>query len=70
MNMSANNYNDWSIQIEGKLKWEEIFNSNHFDYWGTGTHLNKMVPFKEINVKNKIGEINISIPALSIQVFR
>jgi 1,4-alpha-glucan branching enzyme len=70
MNMSANNYTGWSIQIEGKLKWEEIFNSNHLDYWGTGTHLNKIVPIKKINVKNKIGEINISIPALSIQVFR
>jgi 1,4-alpha-glucan branching enzyme len=70
LNNSNKNFTNWGIVIEGKASWKEIFNSNSAAYWGSGKHMNDKITIKLIDKKTTTCEINITIPALSLLIFR
>ena len=70
MNISNKNFRNWSFFVTGKTNWNEIFNSDSIDFWGTGEYMNENLNTKLIDKKSKTCEINISIPALSAMIFR
>ena len=56
---------DWGICIDGPpSNWNEIFNSDALNFWGTGNYVNNDVitPQNQINVKKY--EIKLSLPPL------
>jgi hypothetical protein len=70
LNISTHHHKDYTIQLEGKLSWKEIFNSNHLDFWGNGSHTNENIRIKLIDQNNSLCEIKIDIPALSSLMFQ
>ena len=70
LNNSNKNFTNWGIVVEGKASWKEIFNSNSTAYWGSGKHMNDKITIKLIDKKTTTCEINITIPALSLLIFR
>ena len=44
--------------------------SNSTAYWGSGKHMNDKITIKLIDKKTTTCEINITIPALSLLIFR
>jgi len=70
LNVSNENYTNWSMQVQGKLAWKEIFNTNEISYWGNGEHINVNFSIKILNKKASLCEIKIDIPALSVLIFR
>ncbi len=70
LNMTGKPHRDWSFEIKGKTEWQEIFNSDSADYWGTGNYMNQQLVCKQVDKKKKICEININIPALAAIIFR
>jgi 1,4-alpha-glucan branching enzyme len=70
INTSAKNYQDYGIVFNGKTAWNEIFNSDDDQFWGSGKYMNKNSTFKIINKKTSSIEIKLAIPALSVMIFR
>jgi 1,4-alpha-glucan branching enzyme len=70
INTSAKNYQDYGIVFNGKTEWNEIFNSDDDQFWGTGKYMNKNLTSKIVNKKTSSIEIKLSIPALSVMIFR
>ena len=70
LNMSDNHYKNWCLITSGKLKWNEIFNSNHIEYWGTGVGMNQNVIVNIIDKKQKFCELIFDIPPLSAMIFK
>ncbi|AYD47559.1 1,4-alpha-glucan branching protein GlgB [Arachidicoccus soli] len=60
----------WEINVFGKTKWVEVFNSNHKDFWGTGDVNNPDIFVKEIDKKAKYYSIKVNLPALSAVVLK
>ncbi len=55
---------DWKIQVYGKKEWAIVFNSDEKKYWGTGQFENQVITTTAVDKKDKLYEINISLPAL------
>jgi 1,4-alpha-glucan branching enzyme len=70
LNMTPVVRRDWKIQVSGKQKWNEIFNSNHVDYWGTGDVFNPKIAVNTVDKNKKRYEINVHLPALGALVLR
>ena len=65
LNMTPMERIDWGICIDGPpSNWNEIFNSDALNFWGTGNYVNNDVitPQNQINVKKY--EIKLSLPPL------
>jgi 1,4-alpha-glucan branching enzyme len=61
---------DWKIEVYGKLKWKEVFNSDDPRYYGTGDVFNPDPKVKLVDKKTKLYEINCHLPALGGVIFR
>ncbi len=61
---------DWKIQVRDKENWQEIFNSDSGDFWGTGDVYNPEITVSEVDKKEKIYEINVHLPPLGAVVLR
>ena len=70
LNMTPVVRRDWKLKVGGKPKWEEIFNSDSGDYWGTGDVYNPDVNGQLLEKEGDLYEINIHLPALAGIVFR
>jgi 1,4-alpha-glucan branching enzyme len=70
INTSSKNYQDYGIVFNGKTAWNEIFNSDDDQFWGSGKYMNKNLTTKIINKKTSSIEIKLAIPALSVMIFR
>jgi 1,4-alpha-glucan branching enzyme len=56
---------DWKISVQGKQEWQEIFNSDHQDFWGTGVVYNPAIPCVCVDASKKYYELTLQLPALS-----
>ena len=65
LNMTPVVRNDWKIELIGKKDWEELFNSDKSEYWGTNQTLNKDITVKIIDKKEDKIEITIQLPPLA-----
>ena len=70
LNMTPVVRHDWKIQVQGKLNWKEVFNSDKKEYWGTGDVFNNTPEIKIVDKKKLLVEINVHIPALGAVIFK
>ena len=64
LNMTPKERLGWTIGVNSKDQWKEIFNSDEKNYWGTGNYVNNTV-ISPINRKNTdLYEIKLSLPPL------
>jgi 1,4-alpha-glucan branching enzyme len=70
LNMTPVVRQDWTIKLEGKLEWKEIFNSDSTDYWGTGDVFNPEIPLEVVDKKAKTVEIKLHLPPLGGVILR
>jgi 1,4-alpha-glucan branching enzyme len=61
---------DWKIGVYGKHDWQEIFNSDHQDFWGTGIVYNPAIPCVCVDASKKYYELSLQLPALSAVVIK
>ncbi|WP_082915169.1 1,4-alpha-glucan branching protein GlgB [Arachidicoccus ginsenosidimutans] len=61
---------NWKINVFGKTKWTEIFNSDSQLFWGTDEVYNPNIDMQEIDKAAKYFELNVHLPALSAVVLK
>jgi 1,4-alpha-glucan branching enzyme len=61
---------DWKISVQGKQEWQEIFNSDHQDFWGTGVVYNPSIPCVCKDAQKNWYELTLQLPALSAVVLQ
>jgi 1,4-alpha-glucan branching enzyme len=61
---------DWKISVQGKQEWQEIFNSDHQDFWGTGVVYNPAIPCVCVDTQKNWYELTLQLPALSAVVLQ
>jgi 1,4-alpha-glucan branching enzyme len=61
---------DWKIRAYGKNQWNEIFNSDSVEFYGTGTVYNPSPEVTEVEKKTGLYEINCHLPALGAVVLK
>ncbi|MEO7316056.1 MAG: 1,4-alpha-glucan branching protein GlgB [Ginsengibacter sp.] len=69
-NMTPVERHDWKIEISGKSSWKQIFCSDDVEFWGTGKFSDQKVTTTIVDKKNKLYEINLTLPALSAIVLQ
>ena len=62
--------NDWKVQVTGKQEWQEIFNSDKAEYYGSGNVYNPSPAVHLVDKKVNLYEINCHLPALGAVIFR
>ena len=65
LNMTPVVRNNWDLELNGKLKWEQIFNSDDASYGGSGFHTNASIPIEVLSRKEKRVKVALQLPALS-----
>jgi len=65
LNMTPVVRSNWGLELHGKLKWEQIFNSDDAEYGGSGSHTNSSIPIEVISRKEKKVKVALQLPALS-----
>lgn len=61
---------NWKVQIRGKDKWKEIFNSDKKKYWGTGDVYNPDIEIEVLDKKEDLVELTVHLPALGAIVLK
>ena len=69
-NMTPVERYNWKIKIPGKSSWKQIFCSDDVEFWGTGKFSDQKVTTEIVDKKNKLYEINLTLPALSAIVLQ
>jgi 1,4-alpha-glucan branching enzyme len=70
LNMTIVVHNNWEINVNGKPKWKEIFNSDNKKFWGTGDVYNPEINTELIDKATKLYKLKIHLPALAAVVLR
>ncbi|HEY0297631.1 MAG TPA: alpha amylase C-terminal domain-containing protein, partial [Arachidicoccus sp.] len=70
LNMTPEARWNWKINVFGKTKWTEIFNSDSKDFWGTGDVFNPEIEMNEIDKTAKYFTLNIHLPPLAAIVLK
>jgi 1,4-alpha-glucan branching enzyme len=61
---------DWEVHVHGKKVWNEIFNSNAKEFWGTGDVFNPAIKAEKVDDVSDWYRLKINLPALSGIVLR
>ena len=61
---------NWKIQVRGKNKWKEIFNSDQKKYWGTGDVYNPDISIEILDKKEDLVELTVHLPPLGAVVLK
>ncbi len=69
-NFTPGAHDQYQVGIYGAEEWEEIFNSNHPDFGGTGTHYNQTIHRDEEPKHGKEHSLKLKIPPLAIIVLK
>lgn len=70
MNMTPLVRENWRINVSGKKKWKEIFNSDASQYGGTGELINEHIKAEKVIDSNTMTTISLNIPPLALLVLR
>lgn len=65
LNMTPEVRKDWKLQVRGKEKWKEIFNSDLPEYGGTGDVYNPDIQVTQVENEKDLYEINVHLPPLA-----
>ena len=61
---------DWQVDVWGKNVWEEIFNSDRKEFWGTGDVYNPAIEATMVDEASKHYRLRVHLPALAGIVLR
>jgi len=61
---------NWKINVWGKAKWTEIFNSDHKEFWGTGDVFNPDIHVEPVNENAKLYTLTVHLPPLAAVVLK
>jgi len=61
---------NWKVQVRGKNKWKEIFNSDKKKYWGTGDVYNPDIEIEFLDKKEDWVELTVHLPPLGAVVLK
>lgn len=70
LNMKPEVHWDWQLDLFGKTKWTEIFNSNHSDYWGSGDVYNTTIAMEALDKKAKHYRLHVHLPPLAAIILK
>jgi 1,4-alpha-glucan branching enzyme len=70
LNVTSVVRNNWQIDVFGKKKWMEIFNSNDAAYWGTGDVVNQSIDVQLVDKETQCYRLTLHLPALSAIVLK
>lgn len=70
LNLTPLVHNDWKINVNGKEKWREIFNSDEAKYWGSGNVTNPDIKTIVLDKNEKAYQINVHLPPLGAVVLK
>jgi 1,4-alpha-glucan branching enzyme len=59
---------DWDVYVHGKGEWQEIFNSNAAEFWGTGDVFNPAIHGELVDEPTECYKIKVHLPALGAVV--
>ena len=65
LNMTAQVHLNWTVEVFGKGKWKEIFNSDAKEFWGTGDVFNPSIRAKLVDKETKKYQLEINLPPLA-----
>ncbi|MDA3614839.1 1,4-alpha-glucan branching protein GlgB [Polluticaenibacter yanchengensis] len=55
---------DFTIELKGKARYEEIFNSDYAEFNGTGEYKNEKIKTKLVNKAEKVYKVTVKLPPL------
>ena len=61
---------DWEIYVHGKSKWQEVFNSNNTEFWGTGDVYNPSINATLVDKPSECYLLKVHLPALGAIVLK
>jgi 1,4-alpha-glucan branching enzyme len=70
LNMTPVVRQDWSIYIDNKGEWKEVFNSDMKEFWGTGDVHNPDIQSELVHEPTKTYKLRVHLPALGGIVLR
>ncbi len=70
LNMTPVVRNNWTVYVHNKENWKEIFNSDHKDFWGSGTVFNPDIQSELVDEPSKCYKLQIHLPPLAGVVIR
>jgi len=70
LNMTPMVRQDWEVDVWGKDVWEEIFNSDSKEFWGTGDVYNPAIQSTLVDAGTKHYRLKVHLPALAGIVLR
>jgi len=70
LNMTPEVRRNWKINAYGKSAWQEIFNSDAKEFWGTGDVFNPEIEVTLVDKNTGLYEINLHLPPLGAIVLR
>jgi len=65
LNMTPVVRNNWTVYVHNKENWKEIFNSDHKDFWGSGTVFNPDIQSELVDEPSKCYKLQIHLPPLA-----
>jgi len=70
LNMTPVSRHDFRVGVPAAGNWQEIFNSDLREFWGSGTTNAKTLKSEKVNWHGKDNSINIVLPPLAASVFK
>jgi 1,4-alpha-glucan branching enzyme len=65
LNMTPVERVDWTINVPSDLQWQEVFNSDRVEYWGTGNYVNEsIITPTNVSTEDLQLQIRVSLPPL------
>lgn len=65
LNMTPIVRRDWQLELTGKIRWKEIFNSDDKEWGGSGLCMNPVISTQLISQTEKKVKVTIQLPALA-----
>jgi 1,4-alpha-glucan branching enzyme len=69
-NMTPVPRHQFSIRVQGKTIWKEIFNSDDHAFWGSGDVKNQNIQCGSVDGANQLQEIHLELPPLAAIVLK
>lgn len=70
LNMTPVVRENWEVHVQGKSKWQELFNSDNKQFWGSGNVSNPAIVVTATAKKDKWYKLSLNLPPLGAVILR
>lgn len=70
LNMTPVVRENWEVHVQGKNKWQELFNSDDKQFWGSGNVTNPDIVVTATDKKEKWYKLSLNLPPLGAVILR